>query len=123
MIAPLAKFIDWCAIQAASVLLISARRCDRSNSKLADAIEFLNGPDLIPAERKPAELEFISNIQFKFPSPRPCQFAENNVVHGRLYRCADAWQEKPVIILLHGGGNFPGHQLRFQWLPPPPHPR
>ena len=117
MLAPLAKFIDWCALQAASVLLISARRCDRGNTKLAEAVEFLNGPNFIPAESKPAELEFTSNIHFKFPSPRPCEFAENNVVHGRLYRCADAWQERPVIILLHGGGNFPGHQLRFQWLP------
>jgi hypothetical protein len=116
MIAPLAKFIDWCALQAASVLIISARRCDRGNTKLAEAVEFLNGPDFIPAESKPAELEFTSNIHFKFPSPRPCEFAENNVVHGRLYRCADAWQEKPVIILLHGGGNFPGHQLIFQLL-------
>jgi pimeloyl-ACP methyl ester carboxylesterase len=116
MIAPLAKLIDWCALQAASMFLISARRCDRGNSKLAEAIGFLNGPDFIPAESKPAELEFTSDIHFKFPSPRPCEFAENNVVHGRLYRCADAWQERPVIILLHGGGNFPGHQLRFQWL-------
>jgi pimeloyl-ACP methyl ester carboxylesterase len=116
MIAPLAKFMDWCALQAASVLLISARECDRGNSRLTEAVEFLNGPNFIPAGSKPAELEFTSNIHFKFPSPRPCDFAENNVVHGRLYRCADAWQEKPVIILLHGGGNFPGHQLRLQWL-------
>jgi len=116
MLAPLAKFIDWSALQAASVFLISARKCDRGNSKLAEAIEFLNGPNFIPAESKPAELEFTSSIHFKFPSPRPCEFAENNVVHGRLYRCADALQERPVIVLLHGGGNFPGHQFRFQWL-------
>lgn len=116
MIAPLAKFIDWYAIQAASMFLISARKCDRGNSRLAEAVEFLNGPDFIPAESKPAELEFTSNSHFQFPSPRPCEFAKNNVVYGRLYRCADAWQERPVIILLHGGGNFPGHQLRFQWL-------
>jgi dienelactone hydrolase len=116
MIAPLAKFIDWYAIQAASVFLFSARKCDQGNTRLAEAVEFLNGPDFIPAESKPAELEFTSNTRFKFPSPRPCKFAENNVVHGRLYRCAAVWQKRPVIILLHGGGNFPGHQLRFQWL-------
>jgi pimeloyl-ACP methyl ester carboxylesterase len=116
MIAPLAKLIDWCALQAGSVLLISARKCDRGNTKLAEAVEFLNGPDFIPAESKPAKLEFTSNIHFKFPSPQPCEFAENNVVHGRPYRCADAWQKRPVIILLHGGGNFPGHQFRFHWL-------
>ena len=89
MIAPLAKFIDWYVLQVASVLLISARRCDRTNSKLAEAVEFLNGPDFILAESKPAQLEFTSDIHFKFLSPRPCEFAENNVVHGRLYRCAD----------------------------------
>jgi dienelactone hydrolase len=116
MIAPLAKFIDWYAIQAASVFLISARKCDRSNFRLAEAVEFLNGPDFIPAESKSAELEFTSNTRFKFPSPRPCEFAKNNVVPGRLYRCAGAWQEKPAIILLHGGGSFAGHQLRFRFL-------
>ena len=116
MIAPLAKFIDWSALQAASVFIISARKCDSGNTKLAEAVEFLNGPNFIPTESKPAELEFTSKIHFKFPSPRPCEFAENNVVHGRLYRCADAWQKMPVIILLHGGGNFPGHQLKFHWL-------
>src|SRR5580704_8116433 len=87
--------------------------------KLEQAVQFLNGPDFIPAESQPGQLDFIPDApggRFKFPSPRPCEFAENNVVHGRLYRCADAWQEKPVIILLHGGGNFPGHQIRFQWL-------
>ena len=104
MIAPLAKFIDWYAIQVASVLLISARERDRSNSGLAEAMEFLTGPDFLPAESKSARLEFTSDLHFKFPSPRPCEFAENNVVHGRLYRCADAWQKKPAIILLHGGG-------------------
>ena len=113
MIAPLAKFIDWCALQVASVLIISARKCDRGNTKLKEAIEFLNGPNFIPTESKPAELEFTSDIHFKFSSPRPCEFAENNVVHGRLYRCPDAWQKRPVIMSLHGGGDFPGHQLGF----------
>ena len=116
MIAPLAKFIDWCVLQAATVC-DSARKCDRGNTKLKEAVDFLNGPNFIPAESKPAELEFTSNIHFKFPSPRPCEFAENNVVHGRLYRCADVWQKKPVIILLHGGGNFPDHQFDFRGSP------
>lgn len=69
MIAPLAKFIDWCALQAAAVFLVSARRCDQGNARLAEAIEFLNGSNFIPAESKPAELEFTSRIHFKFPSP------------------------------------------------------
>jgi hypothetical protein len=90
MIAPLAKFIDWYALQFAA-MLPSIRKCARGDSKLAEAIEFLNGSNFIPAESKPAELEFKSKIHFQFPSPHPCEFAENNVVHGRLYRRAKDW--------------------------------
>jgi pimeloyl-ACP methyl ester carboxylesterase len=112
MIAPLAKFIDWYALQAAA-RLPSIRKCARGDSKLTEAIEYLNGPDFIPAESKPAELEFKSNIHFTFQSPQPCEFAENNVVHGRLYRRAKDWQKFPTIILLHGGGDFLNHRYRF----------
>jgi pimeloyl-ACP methyl ester carboxylesterase len=34
--------------------------------------------------------------------PNPGPFAENNTVHGRLYRCAERWQERPTVLLLHG---------------------
>src|SRR4051812_24831004 len=103
MIAPLAKSIDWWALQVAA-FLPAIRKCARGDSKLTEAIELLNGPKFIPSESKPAELEFTSNIHFKFPSPRPCEFAENNIVHGRLYRRAKDWQKFPTVILLHGGG-------------------
>src|SRR5271165_6729968 len=117
MIAPLAKFIDWCVLQAATVGF-SARKCDKEYSKLAEAIEFLNGPNFIPAESKPAELKFTSDIHFTFPSPRPCEFAENNIVHGRLYRRAKDWQKFPTLILLHGGGDFLNHRYRFPFMVP-----
>lgn len=84
--------------------------------KLEQAVQFLNGPDFIPAESQPAQLDFIPDTaggRFRFPTPRPCEFAENNVVHGRLYRCADAWQKRPVIIGLHGGGDVPGNRFAF----------
>jgi dienelactone hydrolase len=115
MIAPLAKFIDWCGLQAVP-LVVSARKCDKNNTKLAEAIEFLNGPNFIPAESKPAELEFTSDIHFKFPSPKPCEFAENNVVHGRLYRCPDAWQKRPVIVLLHGSLEYLHYRFGYALL-------
>src|SRR5688572_4096143 len=76
------------------------------NPRLEEAVQFLNGPDFIPAESRPARLEFKpgeSGLHFQFPTPRPCEFAENNVVDVRLYRCARRWQERPVIVLLHGG--------------------
>jgi dienelactone hydrolase len=112
MISPLAKSIDWYSLQVAA-MLPSIRKCARGDSKLTEAIEFLNGPNFIFAEGKPAELEFTSKIHFKFPSPRSCEFTENNVVHGRLYRRAKDWQKFPIIILLHGGGDFLGYRYGF----------
>ena len=119
MIAPLAKFVDRSALQIAYAMLPLSMWREAANErdlKLEQAIQFLNGPDFMPAESQPAQLDFIpdaSGGRFRFSTPRPCEFAENNVVHGRLYRCADAWQGRPVIISLHGGGDFPGHQLAF----------
>src|SRR5215510_2480150 len=98
MLAPLAKFLDWSSIQAATLLMPA----DDLNSKLEEAIQFLKGPDFIPADSQPALVEFKSALHFTFPTPRPCEFEENNVVHGRLYRCAEQWQKRPVIILLPG---------------------
>ena len=120
MIAPLAKFIDWSVLQVAA-MRPSIRKCARGDSKLTEAVEFLNGPDFIPAESKPAELEFKSNIHFTFPSPRPCEFAENNIVHGRLYRRTNDWQKFPTLILLHGGGDFLGYRYGFPLLVPAIH--
>ncbi len=119
MIAPLAKFIDWSVLQAAYAMLpqsLFRESVNERDLKLEQAIQFLNGPDFIPAESQPAQLDFnpdASGGRFRFPTPRPCEFAENNVVHGRLYRCGDAWQERPVIVGLHGGGDFPGNQFGF----------
>jgi hypothetical protein len=123
MIAPLAKFIDRLALQTGYAMLPQSTWRESVNErdlKLEQAVEFLNGPAFIPAESQPAQLDFgpdASVGRFGFPTPRPCEFAENNVVHGRLYRCGDAWQERPVIILLHGGGDVPGHQVGFHLFP------
>ena len=119
MIAPLAKFIDRSVLQIGYAMLpqsIWREGANERDLKLEQAVQFLNGPDFIPAESQPAQLDFMpdgSGGRFRFPTPRPCEFAENNVVHGRLYRCADAWQERPVIVLLHGGGDVPGNQFGF----------
>jgi pimeloyl-ACP methyl ester carboxylesterase len=100
MIAPLAKFIDWSALQV--VYAIALRYAPESRWKLEEALEFLNGPDFIPAASDPAQIESDGPRHFKFPTPRPSKFEENNIVYGRLYRCAERWQERPVIILLDG---------------------
>jgi dienelactone hydrolase len=119
MIAPLAKFIDWSVLQIGSAMLPPSTWRESANErdlKLEQAVQFLNGPDFIPAESQPAQLAFGADApggRFRFPTPQPCEFAENNVVYGRLYRCADALQERPVIVGLHGGGDFPGNQFGF----------
>jgi pimeloyl-ACP methyl ester carboxylesterase len=69
---------------------------------LDEAVEFLNGPDFISAASDPARMEFDGPRHFKFSTPRPSKVGENNIVYGRLYRCAERWQKRPVIILLDG---------------------
>jgi dienelactone hydrolase len=101
VIAPLATFIDWAALQMAYVVA-PLRHAPKSKWKLEEALEFLNGRDFMPAASDPAQIAFDGPRHFKFPTPRPGKVEENNIVYGRLYRCAERWQEQPVIILLDG---------------------
>jgi len=111
VIAPLAKLMDWSAIQ-----IVATMNTEDSNPRLEEAIQFMNGPDFLPAESQPAQVEFNGPLHFHFPTPRPCDCPENNVVHGRFYRCPGRWQERPVIILMHGWGDFYSYKLRFRLL-------
>jgi pimeloyl-ACP methyl ester carboxylesterase len=112
VIAPLAKFMDWSAIQAATLMMPA----NDLNSRVEEAIQFLKGPDFIPAESQPAHVEFDGALNFRFPTPGPCEFAENNVVHGRLYRTSERWQQQPAIILLPGWNDSATYKLRFPWI-------
>src|SRR5947208_311321 len=80
-----------------------------SRWRLAEALEFLNGPDFFPAASDPARIEFDRRRHFRFPTPRPIEDEENNIVYGRLYRCAQRWRERPVIILLDGSPSIGYH--------------
>jgi hypothetical protein len=97
MIAPLAKFIDWSALQMAYTVGLDS--VPKAKWKLEEALEFLNGLDFIPAASNAAQIEFDGPRHFKFPTPFPDKVEENNIVYGRLYRCAECWQKRPVIIL------------------------
>ena len=101
VIAPLAKFIDWSVLQMAYAV-IGLKHAARPQWKLEEALDFLNGPDFIPVASDPARMEFDGRRHFTFPTPRPSIVTENNVVYGRLDRCAKRWQERPAIILLDG---------------------
>lgn len=113
MIAPLAKFIDWSALQVLFAFWL--RSVSRSKWELEEALEFLNGPDFIPAASDRAQIEFEGPRHFKFSTPRPCEDAENNIVYGRLYRCAERWKERPVIVLLDGSPSV-GYHTAFPLL-------
>src|SRR5436190_17847926 len=71
MIAPLVKSIDWSVLQMAN-LVVPLRHAPRPEWKLEEALEFLNGPDFIPAASHPARIEFDGPRDFKFSAPRPC---------------------------------------------------
>jgi pimeloyl-ACP methyl ester carboxylesterase len=113
MIAPLAEFIDWSGLQIAYAIWL--RSVSMSKWKLEEALEFLNGPDFIPTACDPAQIEFDGPRNFKFSSPRRSEDEENNIVYGRLYRCAERWQERPVIILLDGSAAV-GYHTAFPLL-------
>ncbi len=116
MIAPLAKLLDWMAIQLVwgrRVKSLLKQHDPSATTKLEEALQFLKGPDFIPLESLPARLEFTDARNFHFPTPRSGEFAENNVVYGQLYRCTESWQNRPVIILLHGAGGDPDYHFEF----------
>jgi pimeloyl-ACP methyl ester carboxylesterase len=121
VIAPLAKLLDWLAIQlvwGTRVRSLLKQHSHPHNPKVEEALQFLTGSDFIPVESPPARLEFNaarSGLHFRFPTPRPGEFAENNVVYGRLYRCAEDWREHPVMILLHGAGGA-DYYLEFPFM-------
>ena len=114
MIAPLARFIDWSALQIA-YLVAPPRHAPESKWRLAEALKFLNGPDFLPAASDAARIDFDGQTQFTFPTPHPSDDKENNTVYGRLFRCADRWRERPVIILLDGAPSV-GYPTVLPWI-------
>jgi pimeloyl-ACP methyl ester carboxylesterase len=100
MIGPIARSIDWSVLQLGYLVQYPF---DESNPRLQEAIGFLSGPNFIPADSQPAQFAMDDSQSFHFPTARPSAFAENDTVYGELYRCAGNWQQRPVIVLLHGG--------------------
>ena len=116
MIASLARFIDWYSFQLWWAIRLRSMHKWFANSRLEESLQFLNGPNFVPNESEAGRIEFDDSLNFHFPTPRPSDFAENNTVYGRLYRCAGHWQERPVIVLLHGGGGEPDYYTRFPFI-------
>jgi len=112
MIAPLAKLMDWSVLQIGYMMLPQSLRRQAANErdlKLEQAVQFLNGPDFMPAETQPAQLDFgpdASVGRFRFPTPRPCEFAENNVAFAILAAGETASEVMPRKIRVEYGGVF-----------------
>ena len=116
MIAVLAKIVDWVQIQVTTlpweIQLRSAQKrragqLAQADSDLEAALEILKRPDFLPADSTPARVEFHpdkSRRHFRFPTPRRSGCVENDMVWGCLYQCTESWRERPVMVLLHGGG-------------------
>ncbi len=109
--------MDWLHIQKRSRRVLPF---DEHSLHTDEALQFLNGPDFIPPESLPAGVDFDSGpsgLNFTFPTPRPGRFVENNTVHGRIFRCGGHWQERPTIVLLHGGSTGRGriNSLGYQY--------
>jgi pimeloyl-ACP methyl ester carboxylesterase len=113
MIAPLAKLMDWTAIQ---VLTLTMPSDFMQPPRLEEALEFLKKPVVFSDESQVTRRDFDSDkseIHFRFPSPQPGSCAENNIVYGRLYRCGERWWERATVILLHGAGDSFSYNIRF----------
>jgi len=111
VIAPLAKLMDWSAIQ----IVARMTSANASDPRLEEALQFLKGPDFVPADSQPAQMEFndLSISAFHAPAMR---------ILGKQRRSwtvlplPERWQERPVIILLAGWNDSASYKLRFPLL-------
>jgi dienelactone hydrolase len=109
----LLKFVDWTAMHLAAVRM---PRPDGRSPRLAEARQLIGRPDFIPEEVEAAKVQFAGPVRFLFETPCPGPFAENNTVHGRLYRCGERWLEHPTVLLLHGWNDATSHYIRFPFM-------
>ena len=108
--AGLSRLIDWAAIRTAAARMPQP---DGRDAHVAEARQLIESSEFIPASVKPAQVRFSGANRFNFETPNPGPFAENNVAHGRLYRCGDNWQKRPTVILLHGWNDIINHRVRY----------
>jgi dienelactone hydrolase len=110
MMAGLSRLVDWAAIQCAAARMPQP---DGGDAHVAEAHRLIESPEFIPAEVEAARVQFSGANRIHFETSCPGAFAENNVVHGRLYRCHQRWQKRPTVLLLHGWNDVINHRLRF----------
>ena len=103
--------LDRYAIRSACRSVRSGRiepgEIDRAEAILAD-------DGFFTAEVSPADtLIFHGTHAFTFQSRVTTPWAENNVVHGKLYRAGKDWVSKPSVLLVHGWNGELGYYYQF----------
>jgi hypothetical protein len=109
MIAPLAKFIDWSALQMAYAV-VGLRHAPKAEWKLEEAVEL--GRTLSPPQATRRRWNLMGRGISNFP-PRPGKVEENTFTAGSI--AAERWQERPVVILVDGSFSV-GYHTSFPWL-------
>jgi len=108
------KPLDWFSIQLARLSVHSGNGTDEG---IAAAQSLLDHPDFFcDFVEAPGDLRFRNEREFEFRSPVETAWPENNMVHGRLFRRGRRWQDKPVVILLHGWNAETGYRVLFPYL-------
>ncbi len=114
MRAALAKPLDWCSIQLAR---LSVHRGSGGIGQIAQVESLLEDPDFFgDSVVAPSDLKFTGKRTFRFTSPVVSPWKRNNTVHGRLFTTGKQWQDKPVVILLHGWNMQAGYHVLFPHL-------
>jgi dienelactone hydrolase len=106
----LSRLIDRVAIQGAAARMPDP---DGRDPHLAEALQLIESAEFIPPKVEAAAVQFKDGNRICFATPRPGPFAENNMVHGRFYRCAQSWSQRPTVVLLHGWNDLLNHRFRF----------
>jgi dienelactone hydrolase len=105
-----------CRLWDQTAIFFAAARAPRLEGRkpnLTEARAFLESRNFISPEVQPARVKFEGKQRFSFPTPRPTPYLENNIVHGRFFRCERKWQDRPTVILLHGWNDVIDHRWRF----------
>ncbi|HXI84083.1 MAG TPA: alpha/beta fold hydrolase [Verrucomicrobiae bacterium] len=114
MRAALAKPLDWCSIQLAR---LSVHRGVGAVGQVAQVESLLEDPDFFgDSVVAPHDLRFTTKRAFQFTSSVVSPSKRNNTVHGRLFTTGKRWQDKPVVILLHGWNMQAGYHVLFPHL-------
>ena len=83
---------------------------ERAEAMLADESFFSSNPT------PPIHLAFHGPHDFTFQSRTTTPWAQNNIVHGKLYRAGKDWSGKPSVLLVHGWNGELGYHYQFPFL-------